>query len=156
MRTVELAITASFLRKSSLVIAILVKTENTRVAVAVGNEDGAVRGRYRSGKAPLIGGLKSSFRRSSDLQHYCAVDLHLYKQPVLCGRAFLDGRVKELLSVLFGMNQRMHFGIGVCYRLDQDSFAVIDEHSGGALRADVHIAGVVLRNSAVCPSTASA
>src|SRR3954468_5543277 len=118
MRTVELAITASFLRKSSLVIAILIKTENTRVAVTIGNEDGAVRDRYRSGKTPLIGSLKSSFRRSSDLQHYCAVDLDLYKQPVLCGRAFLDGSVKELLSLLFGVNHRMNFGISVCYGPD--------------------------------------
>src|SRR5690348_8979609 len=99
MRTVELPLTASLLGEASLVIASLVKTENARVAVTIGDENRAVRGRNSGGKAPPVGSLESGFRRSGDLQHHHAINLHLYKQPVFCGRAFLNGSVKELLSI---------------------------------------------------------
>src|SRR5438874_5060040 len=154
VRTVELPFMVSFLREASLVIAIPVETENPRVSVAIGDEYGTVRRRNRSGKAPLIGSLKTTFGRSGDFQYDGAVDLHLYKQPVLRGRAFLHGGVEELLSVFFGVNHRMNFGIGIRYGPDQAAIAVVDEHSGCTLRADVGIASLVLSNCAMRPSKA--
>lgn len=62
MRTVKLPITASFLCEGSLLIAVLVKTENARIAVTVGNKDGAVRSKNRSREAPLVRSLKPGFR----------------------------------------------------------------------------------------------
>src|ERR1700675_4495726 len=101
----------------------LVETENARVAVPIGDEDGTVGSGNGSGKTPLIGSLKPGFPRSGDFHHHRTVGLHLYKEPVLCGRAFLHGRIEELLSVLLGVNHRMNFRIRICYGPDQTPVA---------------------------------
>src|SRR6266566_1265055 len=84
------------------------------------------------------------------------VGLHLYKEPVLCGRAFLHGRIEELLSVLLGVNHRMNFGIRVCYGPDQTPAAVVDDHSSSTLRADIDVARIVLGDGAMRASEAHA
>ena len=96
-----------------------------------------------------LGDLNPASRGSSDFQHHRAVGFHFYKQPVLCGRALLHGSVEELLSVLFGVNHRMNFGIGIGYGPDQAAIAVVNEHSGCALGADVDVASFVLRDRAM-------
>src|SRR5271167_2774332 len=84
----------------SAIISILVKLEDARIAISIGNENGTIRPRYRGSQAPFVRRMKSCLGRSSDLLHHRSIRLHFDKQPVLL-RSSLLHRDVEILVIVF-------------------------------------------------------
>src|ERR1035437_9177485 len=127
MVAIEEAFRVTLAGVTRFVLAVLVEPEKPRVAVAIGDEDGAVRGGHSGSQPPFIRSFEAGLGWSSDLLHHGSVGLHFDKEPVLFWSAFLHCCVQVLVAVL------------LC----------VYEDSGRALCTHVHVAGFVGGNSAV-------
>src|SRR5258708_19135027 len=74
---IQLAVAAALFRITRFVVSIFVEAKHARIAVAIGDKDGAIRRGQRRSNAPFIRGLEASLGRSCDFQNDRAVSPHL-------------------------------------------------------------------------------
>src|SRR5580700_8862928 len=143
MAAIQLAVATALSRVARFIVSILIEAEDARIAIAIGDKDGAIRGRQGRRNPPFIGGLETGFRRSRNLQHDAAIGFHLQEEPVVRGRALLHRGI-YVFFVALGKDERVNLGICGSDLPEQVAFGAVDENAGVTLRADVDISGLVL------------
>ena len=149
MAAIELSFRVALLAIAGLELALAVEPKNTRIAIAIRNENRSIRGRHRCGYPPFVWRLEAGLGGRGDLLNDAAVRFHFYEEPIFRRRSLLHRAVEILDPAFLRMNHGMDFGETTSDRLDQGAVCTIHKHSGFALRADVSVPCVILRNRAM-------
>src|ERR1700743_1416779 len=111
MTAVHQAVLRTLAGVGSEIISLFIEAKEARVAITVGNKDGAIWRGNRCCKPPCIGRFKTGLGRRANFLNHSAIWPESNEKPILLRRALLHCRIKDFVAVLFRANHRMYFGI---------------------------------------------